>query len=401
LKTAIENPGPNQWEQMMKETLGAAGLIVAGLFIGGAALADPADAPVAPEAIAEIEELVQHFVGNRWIVGAELLILHGGDVVLHRGFGLRRIEPEVPMGTGALFNIRSMAKPFVGAIAQRLIDRGDLGLSDRVADYLPAFAGSLSANITIEHLLTHTSGLPDGNPSGHPSDYPTLRSIADYWGADGPTAFKPGSGFQYSDPGADVLGAVLEVVAGATLDQLTAEEVFEPLGMHDSYALITREQSADPRFASLFMPDGAGGWREVWKPGDGSIAPFTIGSGATWYCTLADYARFLQAWMIEDAGWLSPEAKRRALTPDAAMDYPTGIPGAEVRYGQMWQTYVPTSAAPDAATDDLIAFGHSGSDGTYAWVWPEKQLIALYFTQSRGQRTRVLLEPHLSGLCHD
>ncbi len=377
----------------------AAGLSgFAGIF--PVSLAEGQEEELNRETIEAMSRMVDAFVENRWVVGAEFLVMHRGDVLIHRGFGMRDLEDQVPMEVGTLFNLRSMTKPLVGSIAQRLIDAGSMSLDDPVSRYLPSFASGQSARITIEHLLTHTSGLPDGNPAGKPSDYPTLRSIADYWGTHGPTAAEPGTTFHYSDPGADVLGAVLEVVSGLPLDKLAEREVFDPLGMGDSYALIDNATSRDPRFCSVHSLDAEGNWRPIWKPGDGSIAPFTIGSGTTWYATPADYARFLSAWLregpMETGRWLSEAAIGRALTPGPLMEeYANRFPEAEVHYGQMWQVYVDTGE-PDM--ERVVAFGHSGSDGTYGWVWPDQNLIILYFTQSRGQRTRLLLEERFEDL---
>lgn len=85
----------------------------------------------------------------------------------------------------------------------------------------------------------------------------------------------------------------------------------------------------------------------------------------------------------------------RALEPGPVMEYASRFPEAEVRYGQMWQVYVGTG---EGAQDRVVAFGHSGSDGTYAWVWPDHDLMILYFTQSRGQRTRLVLEQNFGEL---
>ncbi|MFC1530348.1 serine hydrolase domain-containing protein [Gemmatimonadota bacterium] len=346
-----------------------------------------------------ISVLVDSFIEAGYVVGAELLIIKDSRTVLHRACGARDIEAQLPMERGTLFNIRSMAKPIVGSIAMRLVDRGIISLDDHVSLYLPSFAGGLSNGITIEHLLTHRSGLPDGNPAGRPADYPTLRSIADYWGGHGPTEFSPGEGFLYSDPGADVLGAVLESVTGLPLHELAAREVFEPLGMNSTTALLDDAFIGSHHFSSLYQPDGQGAWQRVWSPDRGSIAPFTIGSGTTWYSTPEDYARLLTAWqnegLVGGEQWLSRESVQQALTPRSVMPYASQIPECEVRYGQMWQIYVRTN---EAEQGERAAFGHSGSDGTYSWVWPEHGLVVLYFTQSRGQRTRLLLEPYLEKL---
>lgn len=361
--------------------------------------ASPQDHGLDDAILGKMVERVSGFVSAGWIVGAELLISHRDHTVLHRAFGMQDRESDTAMEPGTLFNIRSMAKPLVGSMAQRQIEAGRIALDDPVSRYLPSFADGASARITVEHLLTHTSGLPDGNPAGRPSDYPTLRSIADYWGGHGPTEFEPGEGFLYSDPGADVLGVVLEVVSGRPLHELARKEVFEPLGMKDSTALLDDWFSADRQFASLYSPGPAGDWRRVWKAGDGSIAPFTIGSGTTWYATPADYTRFLSGWLGalggDGGGWLTRAAAERALDPGPMMSYANQVPGTRAHYGQMWQVYV---AGDGYQEGERIAFGHSGSDGTYAWVWPDQELIVCYFTQSRGQRTRLLLEQLIEEL---
>ena len=362
-----------------------------------------------------IGAMIRSLVDTGEIVGAELLVIRNRKTVFHEGFGWRHREEQVPMVPGTIFNIRSMTKPIVGSIAQRQVNEKLLDLDTPAGQYLSSFAGGTSADILVRQLLTHTSGLPDGNPAGSRSDYPTLRSVADFWGKHGPTEFAPGQGFQYSDPGTDVLGAIVEEIAGQTLRELADSEVFEPLGMTDSYAWVDQESSLDPRFASDYRYSSEqGGWVRYWKPGDGSPLPFAKGSGTTWYATAQDYARLLAAWMdaevtasgtgagaaratVTRAGapaWLSSSAAERALTPVSSFDYPSRLPGLQPRYGQMWIVYV------DAA-GERVAFGHSGSDGTYAYGWPEDDLIVLYMTQSRGNRTRLLLEPLFAELVHD
>jgi len=377
--------------------------------------ATPESQNVSAPTLDSIGAIIRSLVDTGEIVGAEFLVIRNRRTVLHEGFGWRHREEQVPMEPGTIFNLRSMTKPIVGSIAQRQIDQQVLELDAPAGQYLSSFAGGTSADILVRQLLTHTSGLPDGNPAGSRSDYPTLRSVADFWGKHGPTEFAPGQGFQYSDPGTDVLGAIVEEIAGQTLRELADSEVFEPLGMTDSYAWVDQESSLDPRFASDYRYSSEqGGWVRYWKPGDGSPLPFAKGSGTTWYATAQDYARLLAAWMdaevtasgtgagaaratVTRAGapaWLSSSAAERALTPVSSFDYPSRLPGLQPRYGQMWIVYV------DAA-GERVAFGHSGSDGTYAYGWPEDDLIVLYMTQSRGNRTRLLLEPLFAELVHD
>ena len=353
------------------------------------------------EVLRSIESRIQSLVDSGEVVGAEFLVIRNRRTVFHAGFGWRHREEQVRMEPGTIFNLRSMTKPIVGSIAQRLADRQLVELDSPAGRYLLSFAEGGSAAILVNQLLTHTSGLPDGNPEGRRADYPTLRSVADYWGKHGPTEFTPGEGFQYSDPGTDALGAILEEVAGEVLLDLAGDEVFEPLGMTDSYAWVSSETSSDPSFASDYRySTEQGAWVRYWKPGDGSMLPFAKGSGTTWYATAEDYARFLAAWMDagfaggDESSWLSSEASARALSPISNFDYASRIPGLRPWYGQMWIVYVDGAGKP-------VAFGHSGSDGTYAYAWPEDDLIVLYMTQSRGNRTRLLLEPMFAELVQE
>jgi len=254
----------------------------------------------------------------------------------------------------------------------------------------------------VEQLLTHRSGLPDTHPAGRRSDYPDLRSVADYWGAHGPTEFAPGEDCRYSDPGFDVLGALLAEVSGTSLEELVTERLFEPLEMTSTFAMTgAMTRTGDPRsqrVSSNYLLSGQR-WKRYWKRGDGPLMPFVQGAGTTWYGSPRDYARFLEFWIdggeLDGERLLSQDAVEHALAPVSAFEYMNGIPGVEVRYGQAWLVYVRKDAS---GTERRVAFGHSGSDGTYAWAFPAEDLMILYFTQSRGQRTRLRLEPLFGGL---
>jgi len=354
--------------------------------------AAPEDHGLSWEGLEELAELVERLAFADKVVGAELLVIRNGRSLLHRTAGWADREAERRMAPGTVFNIRSMTKPLVGAAAQILIDEGRLALDDPVAKHLPSFGEGDAAEITVAHLLTHRSGLPDGNPPGRPEDYGSLRAVADHWAGHGPSEGAPGAAFRYSDPGADVLGAVVAAASGQPLADFVRARLFEPLGMADSFAMTGAARARHSRLATQYRMT-AQGWRPYWKPGDPPLAPFVLGSGTTWYSTPQDYARFLS--MLAAGGvWegeriLSKAAVARVLTPVSDMpEYSNGLPGTRVRYGQMMQLYVPL----EGPADQVVAFGHSGSDGTYSWVWPGRELVVLYFTQSRGQATRVVLE---------
>jgi len=359
----------------------------------------PESQDMSSEALQQLTDIVQGYVDNEQIVGAELMVLKNRYIVLHEVFGWKDRENEVPMEENTLFNIRSMTKPITGAAAQILIDRGKLYLDDRVAHYLPGFDNELSGDITVKQLLTHQAGLPLTILTSA-DEYDDLWTMANEVGKIGPE-FPPGSKFWYSDAGADALGGLVEAVSGQSLESFITENLLQPLGMSDTFYFTSTSQD-DPRserIASLYA-GGIGQWNRFWTP-DEPLYPFAWGSQSL-YGTTMDYARFLSLWLdngVVGNRWvLSKEAVSRTLEPAAPMTmlgsdmrFPTGFYNLDVHYGQMSVLYTDNAG-------EVVVIGHSGSDGTYAWAWPKHDLIVLYFTQSRGSASGISLESEIDRL---
>ncbi|MCP4212878.1 MAG: alpha/beta fold hydrolase [Halieaceae bacterium] len=357
----------------------------------------PEDQDIDPEALAELVEIVSGYVEEEKVVGAELAVVKNRKIVLHEAFGWQDKENEMDMETGSLYNIRSMTKPITGMAIQMLVDEGKLALDDRVADYLPSFDNDRSGEITVEQLLSHRSGLPLSTVMSGLADIDSLKALADDAGVQGPE-IEPGSAFQYSDTGSDVLGALVEEISGMPLAEFMQERILDPLAMADT---LTRIEEGDPRVDRIVSAyfGSTDSWSRFWGPGDEPIYPFTMGSQSV-YSTVSDYARFLAFWLdgghVGGQQLLSPEAVERALTPVVESNMPGGFPGLRLDYGQQWIVYVPEDAPEREG--EMILFGHSGSDGTWAWAWPEQDLMLFYFTQSRGQGTGIGLETELDRL---
>jgi CubicO group peptidase (beta-lactamase class C family) len=350
--------------------------------------ATPESQGVPAEAIEALEAAVQGYIDKDHAVGAELLIIKNRKTILHEGFGLRDRASEAPMQPNTIFNIRSQTKALTGAAIQILIDRGKLALDDRAAAYLPGFDNEASGEITIEQLLTHRSGLPLTIVTAT-DEYPDLVSMANAVGERGPE-YAPGSRFWYSDAGTDVLGAIVEVVSDTPLNEFVLKDLLEPLGMTDSMYPEQFDEERAARVATLYV-GAVGSWTPYQPPGSGPLYPFAWGSQSL-YSTTTDYARFLACvmddGMVGDQRVLSAEAVQRMLTPVSKMSalgsemaYPTEFPNLSVHYGQMMMLFLDEQASSNR---DPVIFGHGGSDGTMAWVWPARDLMILLFTQSRG-----------------
>ncbi len=364
--------------------------------------ATPESQGMSAPALAELADAVRGFVKNEVAIGAELLVIKNRHTVFHEGFGWSDREEEEPYAIDTVCNIRSMTKPLTGAAAQILIDRGVLSLDDTVAKYVPAFDTEKARGVTIRQLLTHRSGLPLSVVITG-GEYESLFELASEAGERGPY-FAPEEKFWYSDAGSDTLGAVVEVASGRLLDEFVRAELLDPLGMGSSFWLHEEDRSPAPRMASLYarLP---GGWVRFWSPGRPFIYEYAWGSQSL-YSTPADYAKFLAMWMDEgrvgEIRILSEDAIARTLTPVSRMTslgsddlFPCGLDDLLPHYGQMSVLHIDPDADDDARP---VIIGHSGSDGTIGWAWPERDLMVLYFTQSRGGASALLLEPYIDYL---
>lgn len=307
------------------------------------------------------------------MVGAEMLVIRGRDIILHRVFGWADREDSIPMRRNTICRIRSMTKPVVGTAVWILYEQGKLELSDRVAQYLPSFDNPDSDSITVYQLMTHTAGFEQtGFPEGSIYEYPSLEAGVKDLGEKGPQN-PPGEQYIYSDGGSSTLARLVAAISGMPCEDFLRENIFEPLNMNDTYCNAPESDSLRRRFSSTYSwQDGQFG--KYWDNQQEQELPFFRGSGGI-YTTPLDYARFLYAWSNPQDEFLSGKTRERALE---STDFNEG-------YALQWEIY--------HRNDSLgIAFGHGGSDGTVAISFPDRELLALFFTQTRGTVAVALFE---------
>lgn len=355
--------------------------------------ATPESQGVSSQSLAQLRDVIHGFVDKGDIVGGELLVIKNRRTLLHEAVGLSEVQGGKPLKPGTIYCIRSMTKPLAGAAVQILIDEGRLSLDDTAARYLPSFDNDKSRRITVRQLLTHTGGLPLSSLLG--TNYralKSLRDVADITGANGPT-IPPGSGFQYSDDGADTLGAIVAAITGRPAEEFIRQRVLEPLGMRDTFPLVSAAGSKLGRFTPAFA-GSRGNWMRIWSPKDEPLFPYFLASQGM-YSTASDYARFLALYLDHGRAGktrvLSEDAVKRTLEPAILTRFPSGFAGLTTHYGQLMIDYID-------ADRKLVAFGHNGSDGTWAYAWPAQDLMVLFFTQSRGNEVGHDLEASIDRL---
>ncbi len=368
-------------------------------------------------ALDRIAPSLEPFVDSGRVSGIYVVIARHGHIGYERTFGWMDADRDEPMRRDAIFRIYSMTKPVVAVGILRLVEDGKVGLDDPVSKYIPSFAnvkvfagGTADAPIlkapdspvTVRQLLNHTSGLAYGLTAG-PVDtiftraklYDAGRTLEQFTDslARIPLLFPPGTRWSYSS-GLDVAGRVIEVASGQTLDRFLEEQVFRPLGMRDTGFRIRPDMRG--RLASVYTPGTDGTLQEV--SGDGLMAMFEPEARFLWgsgglLSTPDDYLRFTQ--MLLNGGIFG---QTRILRPEtvALMTHNTVPPEftpvssralGDPTYGFGLGVAVKIDTTQAARPGPIGIFRWSGYLGTYFWVDPENDLIAMVWTQlSPGSR---------------
>jgi CubicO group peptidase (beta-lactamase class C family) len=197
-----------------------------------------------------IDTFVQEEMARQKVPGVAVAIVHRGSVVKAQGYGMANLEHEVPVTPTTIFQSGSLGKQFTATAVMLQVEDGKLALDDPVTKFFPEAPDTWRA-ITIRHLLTHTSGIPDYT-SGQ-VDYRKDYNDADLarLAFQLPLEFPPGSRWNYSNTGYVLLGLTVRKVSGSFYGDVLAARVFQPLGM--TTARVINE--AD------IIPERAGGYR--------------------------------------------------------------------------------------------------------------------------------------------
>ncbi|MDX1636500.1 MAG: serine hydrolase domain-containing protein [Balneolaceae bacterium] len=316
-------------------------------------LTEPEYVGLSSDRLQHLDNEIQYNIDNELLAGSVVLIARDGEIVYLNAAGMQDIEAGIPMDEDTIFRIASMTKPITSVAVMMLYEEGHFMLGDPVSDYIPAFHDMRvladSANedatgnpptvpaerpITIQHLLTHTSGISYGeNPvimemaeekgitTGLTTDSNTLAEDIPKL-ATLPLVHQPGEKWTYG-MSTDVLGYLVEVVSGMPLDQFFRERIFDPLGMDDTQFHVSDRQESRLAAAYTVGSDGNGLRRLGDGPGQASlpnVGPGTyptdeehkfLAGGAGLTSTVPDYYRFTQMLLnggeLDEVRLLSPK----------------------------------------------------------------------------------------------
>jgi beta-lactamase class C len=334
-------------------------LIMAGLGSGTRAIA-----ATRTELMESAARIIQKQVGEGLLESAVLRAQRGAEK-FERAFGKAG-------ATDSMFLLGSITKPFTAVAVMLLADQGELRLSDRVVKFIPEFSEGARKNVTIEQLLTHTSGLPDQLPENN-----ALRArhapLQDFLrGAlRSPLLFAPGTKYHYQSMGILLAAGIAERVTKTTLPEFLTKELFTPLGMTRTVLGLGKYQKEDMvqcQTAHAAPESGAGDpnardwdwnsdyWRNLAAPWGGA------------HSTAADLSIFLRGFMHPDGRVLREETARLMI-----QDHTQGL---DARRG-IGFALGPAGFGKGCSEK---SFGHGGSTGTLAWADPETDTTFIILT---------------------
>lgn len=359
-------------------------------------------------ALARLRGTLQSHIDNQRIPGAIAVVALGDHVEMFESLGRQDAAAGTPMKDNAIFRAYSMTKPLVSLAALMLAEEGRLQMGDPVSKYLPEFANQQVAvegggglrleparrDATVHDLLRHTAGLTyeflGSDPVQRQYEAADIvnrsRTNAQFCKvlAAIPLASQPGSCWQYSRA-TDVLGALLEVVAGQSLGGLLRERILGPLGMKDTAFFVPRDQWH--RIAEPFANDPDTG-EPVTMMDAREVPQFESGGGGL-VTTAADYIRFLQ--FMRNRGTLEGTrlVSRKTIewmTSDhvgpVAVNGDLLLPG--YGFGLGFSVRLHGGLAPQPGSPGQYFW--SGIGGTSFFVDPAEDLFAMLLTQAPNQR---------------
>ncbi|PAU94128.1 hypothetical protein CK503_07905 [Aliifodinibius salipaludis] len=353
--------------------------------------------------IAAIDSLIQKEIKEDHIPGAVIQI-RKGDSILHRAaygyaqkydYGMQKVDNPEPMTTEYLFDVASLTKVMGTTFGiMKLLDEDALSLDDPIRNYLPEFEKGEKSQITIRHLLTHSSGLAQWVPTYYHAEdkEERYRYIANL-----PLKWEVGEGRHYSDLGFMLLGDIIENISGQKLDYFLEDNLYQPLNLRNTmfnpmgkgYKKIAATSHGNPFEKQMVYDDEFGynvdvdpkswdSWREytLWgevNDGNAWYANGGVAGHAGLFSTVDDLQVLVDLLMNkgykEREQFISESIVDTFLTKD---QYGNGLGWA------MGKSFIAAEGSPDGT------FGHTGFTGTNILIVPQDSLSIIFLTNRQN-----------------
>jgi len=272
----------------------------------------------------------------------------------------------------AMFLLGSISKPIAITSLMTLFDKGAFQLTDPLKKFIPAFAGEGRENVTMRHLLTHVSGLPDQVTDNNSlrKQHAPLSTFVEH-AIRTPLEFAPGSQYQYSSMAILLASHVAELISGEEIRKLVDRVVLQPLGMiHSAQGVGRFSLDQLVPVQTEFAAVEAGGGDPTAKDWDWN-SPYWRELGAPWggtHASAPDIGKFLAEFLLEKGTVVRPATAKMMVSNQN----PVGIESRGIAFD------LGSSLGGDGCSESV--FGHTGSTGTIAWADPQSQTICVVLT---------------------
>lgn len=369
--------------------------------------------------LARLDSVFQQYVDNGTIPHAVTFVAHHGKVIHNKAFGWRDIESKTPCQKDDIFRMASQTKAITAVAVLTLFEEGKLLLDEPVKKYIPEFANPqvlvtfnesdstyttrpAKRDITIRHLLTHTTGISYGNSktrkiydkAGIPlspmmsKDNITIGDAIKIL-AKCPLEHDPGENFTYG-MSLDVLGYLIEVVSGMPVDEYFRTKIFEPLGMNNTYFYLP--ESKKNRIVTLYEKNSPTSPLKRNEKADGLYQTFPYTGANTFFSTgaglsgtIEDYAKLCQ--MILNEGEFNGHRILGRKTVEMMRKNAVGDFRGEIGFGLAFDDFRPQYSYRSIASEGSLRWG--GWFGTDYIIDPKEDLILLFY---------INIEPNNSGI---
>lgn len=357
------------------------------------------------DTLEKAKTLMQAWVDEGKIAGVSLLVSKDGAIVQKEYIGFADVENKVPIEENTIFRIYSMSKPVTAVALMTLFDEGKFELDDKVSKYIPEFEFMMvyapdsalhylrfpENEMTIRHLLTHTSGIPYGwDPNSFVDSLYRVNGVSGWDGTIGekvktltnlPLKTVPGTRWEYG-LSIDVAGYLIEVLSGQPLDSFFKTRIFDPLGMDDTGFYVPEKKH--PRFSAVYYRDREGKLKKMETPqGDTFMSPVTLFSGGGGLVsTVPDYLKFCR--MLLNGGSLNGVKILNESTAKMVMtdQLPEGVSYGETGgYG--------LGGAVNPKTGE---YSWAGAATTNFWINQSENMIIFSFIQLMPSNNRYANE---------
>lgn len=396
----------------------------------GVPTAEAESVGMSSERLMRIDQVMQAYIDRNETAGVVTLVARKGKVVHFSALGERDAENNAPMTHDSIFRIASMTKPIASLALMMMYEEGHFQLRDPISKWLPEFADMQVAipsppqervtgryktvpaesQITVQQILTHTAGLANSYRGITQPEFLRMSAEAKPGETVGdmvkrlaelPLNFQPGAHWEYGRA-TDIVGRLVEVMSGQTLDEFFTERIFEPLDMTDTHFFLP--ESKLDRFTALYGPDANGQIALSEAPTADSryvAEPHTYFSGAGGLVSTArDYFRFQQ--MMLNGGELEGTRLVSRKTVEMMTANHTGDKGiwlAGPGYGFGLGYAVVTDLGPAATPRSEGSFYWSGAFGTIFWVDPAEEIIGIVMQQLRPY-THINVRPDMASMTY-